>query len=291
MKFFIRLITFFLIFLGLYSGFVYFLSPQKIPKQSWWQHNRVRVESFLTEGKNSKYVIVGSSMSDRMLPKSNSGWFNLSLVGEGALTGLSILKNSDTSPKFVLIEVNQLSVKENEKFSQENTDPFFVFTRRNFPVLKSEKQPLNYAVGFVIQFTDRFFAAEAKPEPKQEKESLEISKRLKEEHLQEVRRWYGAAVEQKKLNDRMIYLSSVLKELEAKGVRPIFFEMPMHPEILVSAKETRTRETVQKNFPPSQYLWFIDNEDIYEDSDALHLAYPEADRFFSKLKEYAESLQ
>lgn len=290
MKFFIRLITIFLIFLGLYSGFVHFFSPYKIPKQSWWQHNRVRVESFLTEGKDSKFVIVGSSMSDRMLPKPGTGWFNLSLVGEGALTGLSILKYSDTSPKFVLIEVNQLSVKEKEKFSLENTDPFFVFTRRNFPVLRSEKQPLNYAVGFVLQFTDRLFAAEAKQNPEAEKQALEISNRLKEEHLQEVKRWYGAAVEQKKLDDRMTYLSSVLKELESKGVRPIFFEMPMHPEILVSAKETRTRETVQKYFPPSQYLWFIDHKDVYEDSDALHLSYPEADRFLSKLKEYAESL-
>lgn len=229
-------------------------------------------------------------MSDRMLPKQNSGWFNLSLVGEGALTGLSILKNSDNSPKFVLIEVNQLSVKENEKFSKENTEPFFVFTRRNFPVLRSEKQPVNYAVGFVIQFTDLFFVDEAKQETAEEKEALEISKKLKQEHLAEVKRWYGAAVEQKKLNERMTYLSSVLKELEAKGIQPIFFEMPMHPEILISAKETRTRETVLKNFPPSKYLWYIDHKDIYEDSDALHLTYPEADRFLSKLKEYAESL-
>ncbi|MEI7012700.1 hypothetical protein [Leptospira licerasiae] len=290
MNFFIRLTLFFLIFFGLYSSFVYFVSPQKIPKQSWWQHNRVRVESFLTEGKDSKFVIVGSSMSDRMLPKAGTGWFNLSLVGEGGLTGLSILTNSDTSPKFVLIEVNQLSVKENEKFSRENTEPYFVFTRRNFPVLRSEKQPLNYAVGFVIQFTDRFFAAEKKPESKSEKEAIEISKRLKQEHLLEVKRWYGAAVDQKKLNERMTYLMSALKDLEAKGVRPIFFEMPMHPEILVSAKETRTRETVLKNFPPSQYLWFIDSKDIYEDSDALHLTYAEADRFFTKLKKYAESL-
>ncbi|TGL64304.1 hypothetical protein [Leptospira sarikeiensis] len=290
MKFFLRLTLLFLIFSGLYAILIHFVSPVKIPKQSWWQHNRVRVESFLTEGKDAKYVIVGSSMSDRMLPEQDSGWFNLSLVGEGGLTGLSILNRSDSVPKFVFIEVNQLSVKENEKFSKENTDPFFVFTRRNFPILRSEKQPLNYAVGFVIQFTDRFFPKETQTKNGTDEEAVKISKKLKEDHIQEVKRWYGAAVEQKKLNERTEYIAGVLGELRSKGIRPVFFEMPMHPEILISAKETRTRDSILKKFPPSEYLWFRDQTTVYEDSDGLHLTYPEANRFFHKLKEYADSL-
>ncbi|TGK05120.1 hypothetical protein EHQ53_15855 [Leptospira langatensis] len=291
MKFYLRLLLFFLLFLGSYSVLVTYVHPTKIPKQSWWQHNRIRVESFLTSGRTAKYVITGSSMSDRMIPDERSGWFNLSLVGEGALTGLSVLAHSDSSAKYVFIEVNQLSVQENTKFAKENTDPFFVFTRRNFPVLLSEKQPFNFLSGTILELPNMFgFAVPVPENEKPNANAEEIQKKLKEEHLEEVTRWYGTAVERKKLEERMSVLSSLLKELESKGIRPVFFEMPMHPKILISPKESGTREITRQYFPETKYLWYFAKGGPFEDSDGLHLAYPEANRFFAELKEFAEAL-
>ncbi|TGK01073.1 hypothetical protein EHO59_14260 [Leptospira semungkisensis] len=291
MKFYLRLFFFFLLFLGIYSILVKFVSPTKVPKQSWWQHNRIRVETFLTSGRDAKYIITGSSMSDRMIPAEKSGWFNLSLVGEGALTGLSVLAHSDSSPKYVFIEVNQLSVQENSKFAKENTDPFFVFTRRNFPVLLSEKQPFNFLSGVILELPNILgLQIPIQANETSTANSEELQKKLKEEHLEEVTRWYGAAVEKKKLEERMSSLSSLLLQLEAKGIRPVFFEMPMHPKILASPKETGTREITRTHFPETKYLWYFAKGGPFEDSDALHLAYPEANRFFAELKEYAEEL-
>ncbi|EPG66956.1 hypothetical protein [Leptospira wolffii] len=293
MKFYLRLILFFFIFLGGYSLLLGFATPSRIPKQSWWQHNRMRAEAFLTEGKNAEYILTGSSMSDRMIPDKNSRWFNLSLVGEGALTGLSLLAKSDLSPKFVLIEVNQLSVKENSKFAEENTEEFFVFTHRKLPILLSENQPFNFLAGLFLDLPSHLpwlkmgNPTTTSPSPT----NTDAEKKLKAEHLEETIRWYGAPVEQSKLKERVESVRSFLDVLSKRGVRPIFFEIPMHPKILSSPKETRTRETFRENFPESEYIWYFAKKGPYEDSDALHLTYPEANRFFAELKEYAESLK
>lgn len=290
MKFYLKLFSFFLLFAGSYSILVSAVSPNRIPKQSWWQHNRMRAEAFLTEGKDARFVITGSSMSDRMIAEKNSGWFNLSLVGEGALTGLALLAASDAVPKYVLIEVNQLSVKENSKFALENTDPYFVFTRRNFPIFLTEKQPSNFFLGIASDFSQQFSFLQP-ANPSSDPSSEERARKLKEDHLEEVIRWYGAPVEFEKLEQRMQSLSRILTKLSEKGIRPIFYEIPMHPKVLSSPKETRTREIVRKRFPETGFLWYTAKGSPFEDSDALHLTYPEANRFFAELKEYAENLK
>ncbi len=291
MKFYLKLFLFFILFLGLYSLLLINISPTRIPKQSWWQHNRIRAEAFLTEGKDAKFIITGSSMSDRMIPKPDSGWFNLSLVGEGPLTGLSVLAKSDLKPKFVLIEVNQLSVKENTKFAEDNTEPFFVYTHRNFPILRSQNQPFNFLAGAFLDLPAYFPILKAQKQEIIISNHLDSEKKLKAEHLEEVIRWYGAPVEKIKLDQRVSALSSLLQILSERGIRPIFFEIPMHPKILSSPKETKTRETMRENFPESKYIWYTAKGGPFEDSDALHLTYPEANRFFAELKEYAESLK
>ncbi|OAD19638.1 conserved hypothetical protein, secreted [Candidatus Thiomargarita nelsonii] len=82
---------------ALYSLILQVVNPKITAFQNQWIQNYSVAEKYIYKQETPQAVIVGSSMSTRLLEeKFNSDVYNLSFAGGSVLTGLNIIKESKT---------------------------------------------------------------------------------------------------------------------------------------------------------------------------------------------------
>ena len=95
----------------IYTLFIYFLAPKWwTASQHQWQENIVKAQQFSYNKETFQNIIVGSSLSSRLIMDSIPETYNLSFAGQSIFDGLNIVCNSNKSIKNVFIEINLLFV-------------------------------------------------------------------------------------------------------------------------------------------------------------------------------------
>ena len=90
-------------------------------------------------------MIVGSSLSKRLETDSLTNFYNLSFNGLSIFDGLEILENKYRFPKNVFIEINVIVRDQNKNFNEIISSPILNVLKRQFMILRTDKQPLTYA--------------------------------------------------------------------------------------------------------------------------------------------------
>lgn len=212
-------------------------------------------------------VIVGSSLSARFAEAVSSGCFyDLSIAGGSALTGLDIVQQKARKPDSVFIEINLLERSVDQRFVDAPL-PF----RRYLPITWVENSPINRMLSFIA---DQRRGAEPPPPVAVLKAPL---------HLQQ--QDYDRPLTPGQINRIVGQMRPRLAAIRAQGMRPIFFEMPVHPSLMNRIRAQQMRQLVRQAFPdialvPGRRLAA---PDAIRTTDGVHLQEFEARRVFQRL--------
>lgn len=113
------------------------------------QGNTIKAQQFIYGGAQEN-IIIGSSLSNRLVMDSLQGMSNLSFSGMGIFDGLSILNHSDVTPRIVFIETNIMSRGENEHFTSYVNSPILSPVKEAIPSLRDEYQPIGMLGQLII---------------------------------------------------------------------------------------------------------------------------------------------
>ncbi|HLT71982.1 MAG TPA: hypothetical protein VKZ75_04995 [Cyclobacteriaceae bacterium] len=253
------------------------------------QGNTIKAQRFIYGGAQDN-IIIGSSLSNRLVMDSLPGMSNLSFSGMGIFDGLSILNHSNVTPRTMFIETNIMSRSENEHFTSYVNSPLLRPVKKAIPSLRDEYQPIGMLGQLVISMLKKDMAGEEVMDQtattQQEGDDTFFKKILaiETEKLSKV-------PDTAELLPRFEQLALEVERLEAKGARVIFFEMPVN-EILCDLPQPQAiRSLYRKYFPESKYAYItVPHCSGYRTTDGAHLAGEEATRYTMYFKAHAEAL-
>ncbi len=264
----------FIVFLVLVAGYVLFVRFVKVGRDTS-QHqasgNRIKAEQFVFgPDQPDATVIVGSSLAFRIVLDSlPPGTSNLGFGGLSIYDGLELIRRSGKHPARVLIETNMLFKEPDRAFLDALFEPGLYELRREVPILREENQPTGVLVGWL---KERMRSA---PETSTNAaDSMEMSQNLFDTNMASFAQVPADSVQQRFI-DR---LTENVAALEEKGIKVIFMEVPVSPEITKSPLAIRSRELIEERFPDHPFLR-TDPQLTWRTADGLHLQPANAERY------------
>ncbi len=253
-----------------YSLFIHFVEVPWSTAQQQWQENIIKAQKYIYDNKKYDVVLVGSSMANNLKVDQIPGWYNLACASEGPSDGLNIILKSGNIPKTILIEMNKLEKPLDTDLDQRLFGPVDFFLSKYFPIFRKTYQPAG-----LLNFID-LIKRPYKP----------ANQKILSKSLPRIKSQY----ENDFLADFEVSLKNLQKELsllKQQGVKVVFFEMPMHPEICNSPKEEKLRSTIKEFFPEPVYS-YIPSPDcfFYETQDAIHLMPQSAILYLNELQSW-----
>lgn len=269
--------------------FVYALFLNYGPKaaqpkmQSQWQSNQYCIEKYLRDSKvnpvRHKIVFVGSSLTSRLdLTEEFGCVYNLSLNGGSALTGLSVITHSTARPRLVFVEINVPERGVDQDLIAKSSE----FLPQVSAVFHVGNMPVNLATSFLYSFIY----------------SLHKSKPFRD--VNEFARLKGIAERSKNdisplptdtLKSNIAEFSRLVKDIESKGTKVVFFEMPIHPDLELYPRAVQIRNAFKSSFPNYSLLSFTELAEgsTVKTTDGMHLSDNEARNVVRNLREYIDS--
>jgi hypothetical protein len=245
------------------------------PKSQYpFQENAVKAQSFIYE-EDKENIIIGSSLSNRMIMNELPGIYNLSFTGLGIFDGLQIISYHEIVPKNIFIEINIIQREENANFLSHINSPVLAPVKRHFPSLREGYQPIG------------MFAENLMEEVKGAKKNSidtpndETFNRI----LNQEKGHYSEIPDEQFLTNQFIKLKKEIDKLEQKGSSIIFFEMPVNEQLCDLPRPRVIRKFFNEYFPPSKYK-YIEMPDCrdYTTTDGVHLSEDEALRYTTYFK-------
>jgi hypothetical protein len=260
----------------IYSIFLEFCSrPVKAIMQSQRQDNQYAIEKYLRDSRvgitQHQVVYVGSSLTKRLdFDEESKCIYNLSLSGDSALTGLRVVANSNFSPRLLFVEINVPERSSNQDLIKSASG----FLSQLSSVFYIENMPINLVVSFLSQLK------------KPEKEVIE-SVRLNALAMQVQQ--YKVPLSADTLKKNMDEFNRLVKHAELKGIKVVFFEMPVHPDLEYSPRALQIRKAFKSTFPNQKFLQFYEiAKDVnIKTIDGLHLSMDEAKFVVENMKMYS----
>ena len=268
------IIVTFILFAG-YSLFVIYLAPK------WWyasqytlQGNIIKAQDYMYGNNDScENVIVGSSLSCRLIMDSLPQTYNLSFAGLSIYEGLNILTRKQHLPKNVFIEQNEVMRYADKPFISGLNSRILFHLRKSFPVMRADKQPLGVmgeqiniiTQGFLWMYRSLLF-------PRNETIRKANKKEIYLNMLSLQKDSYSQIPDERLIKERFNSLNKYIAKLERRGVNFIFFEMPVDSALNYLPTATTIRQTFRNYYPESKYQYIpIPDSVNYETSDGLHL--------------------
>ncbi|MBT31366.1 MAG: hypothetical protein CMO01_17060 [Thalassobius sp.] len=238
------------------------------------QDNIISAEKFLFDIKNIDNLIVGSSLSKRLETDSLTNFYNLSFNGLSIFDGLEILENKYRFPKNVFIEINVIVRDQNKNFNEIISSPILNVLKRQFMILRTDKQPLTYARNLLKKSSTN----------KDSNSENEISYEIFQKLLLLQKESYSEKIDSVDMNKKFQKLTYFVNLLESNGVKVIFFEMPVNPELVELRRASYLRNRIIKDFPDNNFIRLPDNINSYETEDGIHLKNSEAKMYSEYFK-------
>lgn len=268
-----------ILFFILYSIFLY-IFPVEGFTNSQYQDNIVKVENYLFSTNTCKKVIIGSSLSFRLISDSLPGFFNLSLGGLSIFDGLEIIIKTGKYPDVLYIETNVLDRTADESFIDAINNPVMFFLKSHLLAFRQNKKSLAIVAGNIIR------VIKGKPENYTAKNS-----KLNHEILDLQIKNASVLPDTSKIKKNIACLKQEIDLLENAGVNIVFFQMPVHPDIKNSVKYSFIQKSIHQNFNTNEYKFVPEKNWNFETTDGLHLNKKEASIFSRFLFEYDQQHQ
>ena len=273
-----------------YCIFVSFFAP------TWWKGNgndlqvrSIKVEKFLYNTDiSNKNIILGSSLSERIITDSIENTYNLGLGALGVFDGLHVLAQKNELPKCIFIEMNFINKDLNSSFENHFSNPSITI-KKYIPSFREDRQPLVILGNLIIT---KFVSLKRKSGSNlSEIDSLK-SKTLLDKLLANQKKIYESAPSDSLIAVRLTTLAKELKQFEQKGIKIIFFEVPNYTMFTNLPFCNAVRNGFYAKFPKSKYT-YIDLPENFnvKTTDGLHLTPDEAKSYSSYLRNKIELLQ
>ncbi|HEU0162953.1 MAG TPA: hypothetical protein VFQ69_11155 [Rhizomicrobium sp.] len=225
----------------LYAAVIQIFQPTFHKAPSAALTNRLFVENYVY-GTPAPNIIAGSSMSQRMPAGAlGPGFTNLALSGGNALTGLAIAIRSPATPRHIFIEINRLSDAADDTLLRQTFDEPAFSLRRYIFALRKSYQPLSVLYG-VLRGSER----EA-PEP-------DLTESQRAGLIADTAAKLQRPIPNDALARHMDELRALITQAEERGIRPVFFEMPIEPVLSQSAQLVQLRAAVRTASPRACHL-------------------------------------
>jgi hypothetical protein len=263
----------------LYSLLIFVVAPNKGVSQHQFQENIIKAEHYLFSDSIQKNVIIGSSLSCRLIMDSLPEFYNLSFKGKGIFDGLNVIQQKEVIPETVFIEMNiPLRNADKELLSSLN-NPFLRTGKRLLLSLREDKQPLA-AIGHLVNGKVVLPAVKLMKANMNEGPGGKANQGLFNQLLKAQIENYNKVPKQKELEEAFIKLQSNVRILQEKGVRVVFFEVPVNKQLCSLPLAEIIRKEFLKRFPNNKYDYVpVPDCGYYKTSDGVHLTPDEAARY------------
>ncbi|MEP0265533.1 hypothetical protein [Dokdonia sp.] len=269
--------------------------PNLSVSQHQWQDNYIRAEKYLYASDEIENVIIGSSLSTRIIMDSLPTFYNLSFGGQSTFDGLKVITTKANSPNNVFIEINVLYKEENKTFTRSLTSQVPYMTKKKFLAFRSDKQPLAIFGDRIIQpFASRVHRLIRKGYYKTFDNSISFNKSSDSSLFEKMKALQVERNTQLLSNEKITLLIDNLRfavrNLEKKNINVIFFEMPVNIEIHNLSKPNQIRSLIQKSFPNHIFIAAPRDLEKYKTSDGIHLPRDEAALYTDYLKKEIKTI-
>lgn len=266
--------------------------------QNQWQLNTIRAETYVFKKNTWRFVVLGSSLTFRIAPGvDREDAYVMAFAGDSAFTGLEIIRRSGKLPEYIFVEVNTLGMQPDEGKIQ----PLFSLQgklRRAVHAFREENTPLNFIMYPVARailgisegisnLAGRIAPSYKEEEkkwstydpfrgavPPENKKAGEPIPRKVESEPVIVPENLRSTAETKKVEEALIRLQGAVRDVESRGAKVVFFEMPMLPSRRTDSYKM-LKVKLDELFPPDHYKRVPQADDrnlVY--SDGLHLDMP-----------------
>ncbi len=261
---------------SLYTIFIFFKPREYGVSQHQWQDNIIKAQKLVYDSK-VKYqtIIVGSSLSCRLVNDSIPNSYNLAFGGLGVYDGLSVLTHNKIWPKYILIESNLIMRKEDRNFTENINNPFFNYLKKKIITLREDKQPLAVLSSYILRFLDLF---QNKNIENKFHNTLPNKTLMLNKLININKKYYDTVLSQLEIDEQINELKNFIKILEKNDVKVIFFEMPLNHKLENTYLTKKIRQVIKNRFP--NYLYVHPCKTELETTDGLHLT-PNAASFYS----------
>lgn len=260
---------------------------------SYAKRNYIRAENYVFKEKPIDVLIVGSSISaglDDYLPPT---WYNLSMQGDSALTGLEIVMRSDKRPRIILVETNILVRDIDEEKIKKLFSPLDYQLTQYLPSRKTENAPSRFAWIFPKTFNTWQKQLRGKeissttPPPKDNTVSAKTLNQLLQKQLEK----FSTPFPQAQLEETVQKIKDRLTALKAQGVTICLFEMPEHPALYSTERKQQFQQLLKDSFPDQDWQW-VPNADPqqFQTNDGRHLTYSSLEKYSHHLIQFTDSL-
>jgi hypothetical protein len=239
--------------------------------QHQWQENIIKAQRLQYNTSDTfDNVIVGSSLANRLADTLFRKTYKLAFSGGSIFDGLSILSHSKAMPKQVFIEMNMVFRQEDEKFTQNLNSPTLFYLKKELLFLQEEKQPVTLLASKVKQLLS----------PKKQRANEIVPEPLFKILLANQAEVFSKSPEPALVKQSFQLLQAYVKEIESKGGKVIFFEMPVNPRIYNLPKAKITRNNFYTFFPKQQYEYMpLPSSEEYSTTDGIHLTLESAQKY------------
>ena len=233
-----------------------------------WQDNVIKAQQFIYAEK-SDTVMVGTSLSARIIRDSIPTVKSVSFGGCAVEDGLRIILSKGDLPRFILAETNLFFLDGNPELVSKMTEGVMPMLRRWIPSLREQYQPICMLASMMAS------AADINPQAGTSTVDMDLLNESIEHHIK-----YDWQMPEPQAETRMGDMKRLVEMFEAKGTRVLFFEMPVNERLTHLKRYDQTRELMQKTFPADRYTYLPFDTTRYVTTDGEHLDY-EGQQVFS----------
>jgi len=252
------------------------------------QENTVKAQTFIYD-ENAQNVIVGSSLSNRLIMDSLPEFYNLSFAGLSVFDGLYLMSFHEKKPKNIFIEMNVIQRVEDENFLTYVNSPILGPLKKQVPSLRDGYQP----VGILGENLIRSIKGESNQNDLQQNKAEggqtdnSVFNRLLDHEIKQ----YSETLDKEFMTERFEQLKTALDKLKANGINILFFEMPVNAKLCDLPRPRIIREFFLTYFPANEYQYItIPDCHDYKTTDGVHLAGEEALKYTKYFKDQAKVL-
>ena len=254
------------VLLALYTVFINQVKPYWSISRHQGQDNLIKGEKYIYAQEPAPAVLVGSSLSARL--KQLPGFYNLAFDGKSPLDGLAIVTQEAKPVRTVLIEMNVVDRLPDTNLTESLTNPVLQPLKQRLLSLRADKQPLAALGDQVEMAIYRFMPpTSAAPRPAAPSDSSLFDKMLANQV-----RSYARPPAADVLSSQFDQLTKAVAALQQRGVRVVFFEMPVNEHLCDAPKSLAIRSAFKQYFPPAKYTYIEQpNCAEYHTTDGVHL--------------------
>ena len=232
-------------------------------------------QAFYAEDMNM--AIVGTSLANRIIRDSIPNIQSLAFVGCSVEDGLQILRNRRNVPKYVFVEINLILRGGRKELVNGTIKGIIPRIKEWIPSLREQYEPVCILASTIIG-TSKINTQAGMAVIDNDRLNSQVESILKDDK----------PVEEDIVKKRMNDIKSLISELEAKGTKFVFFEMPINYRLTHLKSLDQIRKVVRKTFPEDTYIYLPSDTSKYMTTDGQHLDFEgqkKYTQFFRKVTE------